>query len=78
MAYMGASPSGVGSARAQNQLKGLLTTLGMHVYNGGVEVMVSKADEQFDERGGLKDERLKQGVRDLLVGLRDWTKRLST
>jgi len=40
------------------------------------EVLVGLAGERFDEEGNLIDEETRQEVRDLLVSLATWTRRL--
>lgn len=75
VAYMGASDGGFGTSRAQRELAGLATILGMHVYTGS-EVLISKAAEKFSDEGELLDEGLKESIATLVAGLRDWTKKL--
>jgi chromate reductase len=40
------------------------------------EVLVGLAGERFDEQGNLTDEETRQEIRDLLVSLASWTRRL--
>jgi len=76
VAIMGASPGRGGTARAQAQLRDGLTYT-----NGYVlplpEVLVSLADEKFDADGNLQDDDTRAEVRDLLVALAAWTRRLA-
>jgi chromate reductase len=40
------------------------------------EVMIANADDKFDEKGNLKDEKTAQKIRELLDALADWTRTL--
>jgi chromate reductase len=75
VAIMGASPGRGGTARAQAQLRDGLTYT-----NGYVlplpEVLVPSAELKFDADGDLLDEATRVEVRDLLVALAAWTRRL--
>ena len=75
VAIMGASPGRGGTARAQAQLRDGLTYT-----NGYVlplpEVLVPSAELKFDADGNLLDEATRLEVRDLLVALAAWTRRL--
>jgi chromate reductase len=75
VAIMGASPGRGGTARAQAQLRDGLTYT-----NGYVlplpEVLVPLAEERFDEEGSLTDADTRIEIRDLLVALASWTRRL--
>jgi chromate reductase len=76
VAIMGASPSGSGTARAQAQLRD-----GLAYTNGFVlplpEVLVPLATAKFDADGDLIDEATGAEIRDLLVALAAWTRRLA-
>jgi chromate reductase len=76
VAIMGASPSGGGTARAQAQLRD-----GLAYTNGFVlplpEVLVPLATAKFDADGDLIDEATGAEIRDLLVALAAWTRRLA-
>lgn len=76
VAYLGASDGGFGTARAQRELAGLATVLGMHVYTGGPEVLISKADTKFTPDGVLLDATIEESISQLLVGLQKWTLQL--
>lgn len=75
VAIMGASPGRGGTARAQAQLRD-----GLSYTNGFVlplpEVLVPLAGEKFDDDGNLTDPRTEVEIRDLLVALAAWTRRL--
>ena len=72
---MGASNGRGGTARAQAHLRD-----GLAYTNGLVlplpEVLVGLAGEKFDDDGTLTDAEARQEVRDLLVSLAAWTRRL--
>ena len=76
VAIMGASPSGGGTARAQAQLRD-----GLAYTNGFVlplpEVLVPLATDKFDADGDLIDQATGAEIRDLLVALAAWTRRLA-
>ena len=76
VAIMGASPGRGGTARAQAQLRD-----GLAYTNGFVlplpEVLVSLATDKFDADGDLIDEATEGEIRDLLVALAAWTRRLA-
>lgn len=77
VAIMGASSGRGGTARAQAHLRD-----GLAYTNGFVlplpEVLVGVAGERFDAEGNLTDEDTREEVRDLLVSLGAWTRRLHT
>jgi chromate reductase len=75
VAIMGASSGRSGTARAQAHLRDGLT------YTNGMvlplpEVLVDLAGDKFDSEGNLADAPTRQEVRDLLVALASWTRRL--
>jgi chromate reductase len=75
VAVMGATPAPGGTARAQAQLRDGLT------YTNGMvlplpEVLVGLARDKFDEEGNLLDAETRGEVRELLVALAAWTRRL--
>ena len=75
VAIMGASTGGGGTARAQAHLRdGLAYTNGLVL--ALPEVLVGVAAEKFDEDGNLHDQETRTEVRDLLVSLAAWTRRL--
>jgi chromate reductase len=75
VAIMGASTGRGATARAQAHLRD-----GLAYTNGFVlplpEVLVGLAGEKFDDQSNLTDERTRDEVRDLLVALAAWTRRL--
>ena len=75
VAILGASTGRGATARAQAHLRD-----GLAYTNGLVlplpEVLVGLAREKFDEDGNLTDAETRQEVRDLLVSLAAWTRRL--
>ena len=75
VAIMGASGGLFGTARAQYQLRQMLVFLNAFPVNKP-EVMIGQASTKFDEAGQLTDEPTKQFVRQLLVALAAWTRRL--
>jgi len=75
VAIMGASPGRGGTARAQAQLRDGLS------FTGGLvlplpELLVPLAADKFDDDGNLIDSETREYVRDLLVALAAWTRRL--
>jgi chromate reductase len=75
VAIMGASSGRSGTARAQAQLRdGLAYTNGMVLPLP--EVLVSQAGERFDADGTLTDVATAEEIRDLLVALAAWIRRL--
>ncbi len=71
VAVMGASPSQIGTARAQLHLRQLLS----HVHARLLpppELLVAKAHERFDAGLRLKDEGTRKVLGDLLVRFSRW------
>jgi chromate reductase, NAD(P)H dehydrogenase (quinone) len=75
VAVMGASPSLLGSARAQYHLRQMLIFLNALPVNRP-EVFITQANAKFDEAGRLTDEPTRDMIRKLLQSLADWTDRL--
>lgn len=75
-AVMGASMGKLGTARAQYDLRKILTALGMHLVNRP-EVMIGGAHELFDEAGNLTDEDTQKFLAKMMEALADWTRRLA-
>jgi chromate reductase len=75
VAIMGASTGGGGTARAQAHLRD-----GLSYTNGLVlplpEVLVPLAASKFDAESSLTDPETREAVRDLLVSLAAWTRRM--
>jgi chromate reductase len=76
VATMGASTGMLGTARAQYHLRQTFIFLNMHPTNLP-EVFVGHAQEKFDEKGNLKDEKTRQQISKLLENLVSWTQRLN-
>jgi chromate reductase len=74
VAIMGAGGM-MGSGRAQYHLRQIGVGTNMHILNRP-EVLVPRAMEKFDAEGHLKDETVRQQVKDLLLALGTWTRRL--
>ena len=67
VAMIGASPGNFGTILSQNAWLPTLRTLGAELWTGG-RLMVSKADEAFDEEGNLIDEAVRARLVHLLQG----------
>ena len=76
-AIMGASPSAIGTARAQYHLRQMLVFLNMFPINQP-EVMIAHAEERFDQAGNLIDTMPKEFILGLLQNLVQWTRRLGS
>ena len=74
-ALMGASVGRLGTARAQYHLRQVFVLLNILAVNQP-EVMIGNAAEQFDADGNLKNEETKKLIRQLLVNLVEWTRKL--
>jgi chromate reductase len=72
---MGASPSSLGTARAQYHLRQIFVTLNMHALNAP-EVMIANAPDKFDDQGNLTDAITLERIRIFLRALAVWTRRL--
>jgi chromate reductase, NAD(P)H dehydrogenase (quinone) len=75
VAVMGASPSNLGTARAQYHLRQSFVFLNMHPMNWP-EVMISNAYERFDEQGNLKDAKTKEAIQKLLQNFVVWIRQV--
>jgi chromate reductase len=75
VAIMSASTGAFGGARAQYHLRQVLVSINMHALNRP-EVMVASAEEKFDEKGKLVDEKTRKKIGKLLEVLVEWTKKL--
>ncbi len=75
VALMSASTGMLGGARAQYQLRQVFVTLNMYPLNRP-EVFVTFANQKFDEKGNLTDEKAKEFIKALLEALVAWTKKL--
>ncbi len=75
VAVMGAAGGPLGSARAQYHLRQTFVFLNMYPVNRP-EVMISSAQEKFDQQGNLTNETSRKLIRQLLENLVAWTQRL--
>jgi chromate reductase, NAD(P)H dehydrogenase (quinone) len=75
IALMGASVGAIGTARAQYHLRQCFVFMNGLVLNQP-EVMIGAAGTRFDAQGKLIDEKSRELIAALLVGLRDWALRL--
>ena len=75
VALMSASTGMLGGARAQYHLRQTLVFLNMYPVSKP-EVFVTFASQKFDEDGHLTDEKTRDVVKDLLLKLTDWTRKL--
>lgn len=76
VAVVGATTGQWGTLRAQLHLRQVLAYLETHPLSRP-EVLVTHAREKFDEQGRLVDEATRTRLRELLVALRDWARRLT-
>jgi chromate reductase len=74
-AIMGATTGKWGTARAQKHLRSVLAAMGTHVLLKP-EILVSRAQDKFDEDGRLIDEGTREFVAMMLDNLYEWTLRL--
>jgi chromate reductase len=74
-AIMGASPSLLGSARAQYHLRQICVYLNIFPVNQP-EVFITGANNKFNAEGSLTDEATRKFIAKLMQSLVDWTKRL--
>jgi chromate reductase len=65
----------MGTTRAQYHLRQVMMHLNTHALNRP-EVAIVRASEKFDHDGRLVDEETRALVRDLMLALADWTRRL--
>ncbi len=75
VALMSASTGILGGARAQYHLRQVFVFLNMHPVNRP-EVFLTSANQKFDEKGTLTDEKAKELIKGLLDALVAWTKKL--
>ncbi len=75
LAIMGASVGMLGSARAQYHLRQTALSLNMLPLNKP-EVFVARAPEKFDASVTLTDETTRKVIKQQLVALAEWTRRL--
>jgi chromate reductase, NAD(P)H dehydrogenase (quinone) len=72
IAILGASPSMLGTARAQYHLRQMFVYLNGMLLNAP-EVMITAAHTKFDEKGNLLDQPTHEFLQKLLTSLVDWT-----
>jgi chromate reductase len=75
VAIIGASPSMVGTARAQGDLRNIAFYNAMPVLTAQ-EVLIARAGEKFDKEGRLTDEPTRKFLGDFLRQLGGWIRRL--
>ena len=76
VAIMGATPGLWGTSRAQYHLRQCFVFLNMFPVNKP-EVLIHQAGNKFDAQGKLTDQPTRELIGQLLVALRDWTRRLN-
>jgi chromate reductase len=76
VAITGASPGLLGTARAQMDLRRILTAMGAFVVPSP-EVLVAQVDQKRDPEGRLTDEATRKYLGRLLAELQRWVARLS-
>ncbi len=76
VAIVGASTGNFGTVRAQLHLRQILTHVGALTVPKP-EVLIARAEKVFDADGNLVDEAARGFLRDLLIALADWTRRVS-
>jgi chromate reductase, NAD(P)H dehydrogenase (quinone) len=75
VAVMGASTGMLGTGRAQYHLRQSFVFLDMYPLNKP-EVLIPFVEQKIDQNGRLTDEKTREKIRELLVALIAWTKRL--
>jgi chromate reductase len=75
-AIMGAATGGVGTARAQYHLRQIFVYLNIIPLNKP-EVMISDAAHRFDLEGNMIHEPTKELIRELVVKLAEWSRRVT-
>lgn len=70
-AIIGASPSMIGTARAQAHLRQVAFYNGMPLLPT-VEILVARAGDKFDEEGRLKDEKTRKFLQDFVEEFPRW------
>ena len=75
VAVMSASIGRLGGARAQYHLRQIFVALNMYPVNRP-EVMMPFAAQKVDAKGKIIDEESRELVKQLLIALIDWTKRI--
>jgi len=70
-AVIGASPGGFGTILAQAAWLPVLRTLGVRHWSGG-RLMLSRANQVFDEHGEIKDEAVREQLRKFVAGFAEF------
>jgi NAD(P)H-dependent FMN reductase len=70
-AVIGASPGGFGTILAQAAWLPVLRTLGVRHWSGG-RLMLSRANQVFDEHGEIKDEATREQLRKFVAGFAEF------
>ncbi len=73
VAILGATPGSLGTARAQQQLRGVLLSCGCRVMPGP-EAYVGSARGKFDADGELADAPSREAVARVVAGLLEWAR----
>lgn len=73
-AIIGATPSMIGTARAQAHLRQVAFYNGMPLL-ASVEVLIARAGEKFDDDNNLTDEKTQNYLRKLMMEFSDWVRR---
>ena len=76
VAIMGASTGLFGTLRAQLHLRQILVHVGA-LPLGKPEVLVARAEQAFDSNGRLADETARSFLRELLLALADWVRKVA-
>lgn len=76
-AVMSASTSMRGGARAQLQLRQIMIDLNMYAMNQP-QLLVAEARGKFDSEPKLTDDKVRARLRDFVMALVDWTKRMQS
>ena len=66
-AIIGASPGAFGTTLSQSAWLPVMRTLGVQLWTGG-RLLVSRANNVFDESGALKDPAIEEALRQFLAG----------
>ncbi len=75
-AIVGASSGRLGTVRAQLHLRDTCISIGMLLLNSP-QVLVPRAQDQFDDKGCLVDEATRRRLQRLLTALTVWTRQVS-
>jgi len=74
-AIISASSGPRGGVRAQMNLRQIMVDLNMHPINRPA-LLLANADEKFDENMKLIDQQARETLRNLLLQLEDWTRKI--